>query len=202
MKLGLLADIHEHNDDLRAALEAFRRERVEQVVVLGDVVELCERIGETCRLLSEAGAVGVWGNHDFGLCDEPDERVRRRYPEAALEFMASLRPRLEIEGCLFTHVEPWLDPNEISDLWWYGGPPDTPDRAAKSFEAAPNRFMFIGHLHRWLIATPAKVLDWAGEAPIRLDANERYLIVVAAVCDGRYATFDTHALELVPLRHR
>jgi hypothetical protein len=198
MKLGLLADIHESNENLRAALDRFRAEGVDQVVVLGDLFEMGERIEETCRLLREAGAMGVWGNHDFGLCSDPDERTRHKYAASVLDFMTGLRPRLEVDGCLFTHVEPWLDPEDISDLWYFDGPPDTPEKAAKSFEAVPHRFMFVGHVHRWLIARPGVILGWAGEKPIRLDGDNRYLILVAAVCDGKFAIFDSDTLELVP----
>src|SRR5947208_2163570 len=70
MRLGLLADIHEEVDLLRLALDRFRHEAVDQVVVLGDVAETGERLTETTLLLAGAGAVGVWGNHDFGLCRE------------------------------------------------------------------------------------------------------------------------------------
>jgi hypothetical protein len=64
---------------------------------------------ETVCLLRQVEAVGVWGNHDVGLCFDPDEKIRRRYSAAVLGFMGGLQPRLEIDGCLFTHVEPWLD---------------------------------------------------------------------------------------------
>src|SRR4051794_40977768 len=37
--------------------------------------------------------------------------------------MAALRPRLEVEGCLFVHVEPWLDPERIEDLWYFDDEP-------------------------------------------------------------------------------
>jgi len=198
MKLGLLADIHESNEHLHVALDQFRAEGVDQVVVLGDLFEMGERIEETCRLLDEVGAVGVWGNHDFGICCAPEERTRQKYPDLVLNFMASLRPCLEVDECLFTHVEPWLDPDDISDLWYFDGPPDTPEKAARSFEAVPNRVMFVGHVHRWLIATPGVILGWAGEEPIRLDGDTRYLILVAAVCDGKFAIFDTDTLELIP----
>ena len=86
MKLGLLADIHEHNNDLRMALDAFRRAQFDQVVVLGDVFEMGDRIDESCRLLEEAGAIGVWGNHDFGLCHDPAEQIRQMYSESVLAF--------------------------------------------------------------------------------------------------------------------
>jgi predicted phosphodiesterase len=56
MRFGLIADIHEHVEFLRVALHRFRQERVDQIVVLGDMFETGERIEETCRLLAEAYA--------------------------------------------------------------------------------------------------------------------------------------------------
>src|SRR5947207_12169567 len=124
MKLGIITDIHERNDHLQTALRLFRSKSVDQIVVIGDVFARGERIEETCRLLAEAKAVGVWGNHDFGLCFEPSEEVRAKYPVGVVDFMSSLRPRLDIDGCHFTHVEPWLNPENVADLWYFDGPPD------------------------------------------------------------------------------
>jgi hypothetical protein len=56
------------------------------------------RLQETIAFLAEAGAVGVWGNHDLGLCHERDERFRKRYSRPLFDFMQTLRPRLELEG--------------------------------------------------------------------------------------------------------
>lgn len=100
---------------MRAALGRFESERVDQVVVvIGDLFETGERIEETCRLLAEAKAVGVWGNHDFGLCSS--KKLRSRYPAAVRDYMLTLRPRLDHGGCHFMHVEPWLDPECLEDL--------------------------------------------------------------------------------------
>ncbi len=112
--------------------------------------------------------------------------------------MASLQPRLEIGGCLFTHVEPWLDPHKIEDLWYFDGPPDSAEKLARSFSAVSHRILFIGHMHRWLLGTPNGPVSWRGEAPVRLDNWERYLVVVHAVWDGKCALFDTQTNELVP----
>ena len=68
-------------------------------------------------MLAEAKAIGVWGNHDFGLCVDLDDDIRAKYPSVVIDFMASLRPRLDVGGCHFTHVEPWLNPEEVADLW-------------------------------------------------------------------------------------
>ena len=54
MKLGLLTDIHEHVENLRTALDRFRVEQVNQIVVIGDVFEMGHRIEETCRLTAHS----------------------------------------------------------------------------------------------------------------------------------------------------
>ena len=115
MKLGLITDIHEQVELLRLALDRFDHERVDQVVVIGDVFEMGQRIEETCRLLSQLNAIGVWGNHDDGLCVDPDEEARATYPVAVIDYMTSLRPRLEVGGCHFAHVEPWLNPEDVAE---------------------------------------------------------------------------------------
>lgn len=200
MRLGLLADIHEDDRWLTLALERFRRERVERVVALGDMVlGQGEPMERTVDLLRSAGAVGVWGNHDFGLCHDPPAWVREHFPTPALDFLATFRPRLEIDGCLFTHVEPWLDPFDLDQLWDFNGLLESPERATRNFESHPHRLMFMGHVHRWMIVGRAGRLDWDGTRPIVLPPGERYLVVIAAVCDGRCAVFDTTTNELVPI---
>jgi hypothetical protein len=198
MKVGLLADIHEHTEQLQKAIEVLQKRGADRFVVLGDVFEMGKRIGETVRLLQQVQAVGVWGNHDVGLCFDPTEDVRQRYGAAVLDFMSSLQPRLEIDGCLFTHVEPWLDPHKIEDLWYFDGPPDSREKLARSFAAVPHRALFIGHLHRWLLGMPDGVLPWRGEQQLCLDSGKRYLVVVHAVWDGKCALFDTKTGELTP----
>jgi len=59
MKLGLITDIHENVPALAAALQVCRRSKVDQIIVIGDLFEDGRRIEETCRLLTEAQAIGV-----------------------------------------------------------------------------------------------------------------------------------------------
>jgi hypothetical protein len=198
MKLGILADIHEHTRRLEKAIDLLQQHGAERFVVLGDVFETGKRIEQTVRLLQQVNAVGVWGNHDVGLCFDPDDKVCERYSADVLSFMGSLQPHLEIEGCLFSHVEPWLDPHSVEDLWYFDGPPDSPEKLARSFATVPQRVLFIGHLHRWLLGTPDGLLPWQGAEPVRLDSQNRYLVAVHAVWDGRCVLFDTSTGELTP----
>lgn len=202
MRIGLLADIHDDAMNLRRALRELDRQRVDHVVTLGDMVTWPdpERVAEVVSLLQAAGAIGVWGNHDFGLCHEVDEAVRRTWATEVLQFMSGIQPRLELGPCHFSHVEPWLDPYDLLQLWYYEGPPDTPEKASRSFAAVPHRFLFLGHLHRWLLMTPGRQIPWQGERAIFLGDWERSLVVVAPVFHGCCAVFDTHRMELLPLR--
>lgn len=201
MKLGLVTDIHEHVENLRRALDRFQVEQVEQIVVIGDVFELGHRIKETCRLLTDAKAIGVWGNHDYGLCVEPEVADCARYGDDVIRFMTSLRPRLEIAGCHFAHVEPWLNPEEVADLWYFDGPPDEHGKLDRIFNAVPHRLMFAGHFHKWLLAAPTRIENWNGEAAIDL-SGERYFVVIGALCEGRFAIYDTETSQLIPFNHQ
>lgn len=197
MKLGLLTDIHEHVGNLRTALQSLKTAQVDQIVVIGDIFEMGRNLDETCRLLANAGAIGVWGNHDFGLCVHPTQESHARYSTASLKFMESLTPRLELDNCLFCHIEPWLDAERLEDLWYFEGPPDEHGKLDRIFAASPHRIMFAGHYHRWLLAHPDRIDPWRGERPIQLIGG-RYFAVIGALCEGQFATFDTQTSELVP----
>lgn len=198
MKLGLITDIHEHVVNLKAALDALQKQQVDQIVVIGDLLEMGQRIEETCKLLADAKVIGVWGNHDFGLCgDDVHPDYRMRYSPAVFDYLNTLCARLVVKDCYFAHIEPWLNPEDIVDLWYFDGVPDSKEKLDRIFKNAPNRIMFAGHYHRWLAATPSELLDWNGERPLRLDQGPHF-VVINALCEGSFATFDTVTSELVP----
>jgi hypothetical protein len=203
MLIGILADIHEAVDHLQRALDEFRMQRVDIVVSLGDACDTFGpggRTGEVAALLRAAGAVGVWGNHDVGLCWQVPELIRQRTDPAVLQYMAGMQAQFVVAGCRFSHVEPWLDARRVEDLWYFDGPLDTPDKASRSFAAVPERHLFVGHFHRWLVMTPTGRVDWAGEKPLDLCGAGRYLVVVAPVLSGWCAIFNTASSQLTPLR--
>jgi hypothetical protein len=198
MRLGLLADVHEAVEHLDRAIAALRDQGISRFVVLGDVFETGQRLAPTVARLADLDGVGVWGNHDFGLCGDVAELLRRRYPAEVLTYFGTLKPWLEVDGCRFQHVEPFLDSTNLDDLWSYGG--DGLLDPARSFASCPHRRIFMGHVHRWELRTPEGPVTWDGTAPIRLDAGRRYLVVIHAVQQGWCAWYDTEGDVLCPLR--
>src|SRR5262249_34164874 len=110
------------------------------------------------------------------------------------------QPTLVRDDCLFSHVEPWLNPHDVLQLWYFDGPPDTPEKLARSFNAAPQRVLFSGHMHRWLLACEEGVLPWQGDCPIALAPPRRYLVTVHPLALGHAAIYDTTSGELRPVR--
>jgi hypothetical protein len=201
MRIGIVTDIHDDTARLAAVLDALRALAVDAIVSLGDTSDLYAKwqdVGGVAGLLERHGAVGVWGNHDFGLCRDVSDEARARFPAAALAFMSTMLPRLELAGCYFSHVDPWLDPEKVEDLWCFDGRPEDPDRLARTFAAVPHRACFMGHVHRWFAATEAGPLPWRGEGPLTLEPDRRYLIAVAPVFNGAFAIVDTVAAAVFP----
>jgi hypothetical protein len=202
MRIGIVADVHEAIEPLERALLEFRRRGVDQVVSLGDACDTFSRMGraaEVVALLREVRAVGVWGNHDFGLSYMVPEKLRQQTAPDVLEYMGTMQPHLVVDGCRFSHVEPWLDARKVENLWFYDGPPDTPEKVSRSFGAVPERCLFVGHFHRWLVMTPDGRVAWDGESALALTGEFRYLVVVAPVVLGWCAVYDTSDAQLSPI---
>ena len=198
MRIGILSDIHEAIIPLQNALDLLERERVDRILLLGDLFEVGKRLEETIALLQPFKVIGVWGNHDWGLCGEVLPKIRARFSDSVFEFMQRLQPRIELENCFFQHIEPWLDPTDIQQLWGWFEPFDISERFQKSFAAVADPRMFMGHLHRWFAATPEGILPWKGETPLDLKRHPRSLVVIHAVMMGYGAIYDTQSEILWP----
>jgi predicted phosphodiesterase len=199
MRLGLLADVHEAVDLLREAIGLFRQRGVDEIVFLGDLCAMHKRLDETAALMHQERIAGVWGNHDFGLC-HGHVRAGAQYSPELLAYTTTLRPSLVRDDCLFTHVEPWLDANDILQLWYFEGLPDTPAKLARSFDAVPQRVLMSGHVHRWFLAAPDGPIVWDGTTTVWLRPPARYYVTLHAVVEGHCAIYDSTTGELTPIR--
>ncbi len=198
MRMGLLADIHEDVDRLAAAIGHCRREGADRLLTLGDIFETGERFADAVDLLREAGVGGVWGNHELGLYVGRGDSVESIFDWRTLDYMHLLESRMEVEGVLLGHVLPCIDPTDVQQPWYVERAPLTAEAAAPHFAAFPHRRMFVGHFHRWLAVTPEGALPWSGQQPLPFNFTERYLVVIAAVCDGWCAIYDTESDVLTP----
>jgi hypothetical protein len=202
VRIGLLADIHEDVERLAMGIARCRDEGVDRLYTLGDIFESGIRFRQTVDLLREADVAGVWGNHELGLYVGRGDSVESLFDWSTLEYMHRLQARMEVEGVLLSHVLPCLDPTDVEQPWYVERPPRTAEAAAPNFAAFPHGRMFVGHYHRWLAVTPSGALDWSGERPIQFEPDQRYLVVIAAICHGWCAIYDTETDVLSPCQLR
>lgn len=203
MRIGIVADIHDAVGPVRVALRQFQELGVEKIVTMGDAFETFEPGSpgaQVARDLADAGAIGVWGNHDVGLSHELSAEVRALADPALLAFAERLRPHLVLGECRFCHIEPWRDPRRLEDLWAFDGIPETAEDAVRSFQAVPERVLFIGHFHMWRLIRPGGPVPWDADRPFLMCGPDRYLALVSAVVEGWCAVFDTEVGELTPIR--
>jgi predicted phosphodiesterase len=203
MLLGLITDVHNHSPELARALDLLLARGVDRVVTIGDTCDAFaspDGATEVASLLAACGAVGVWGNHDFGLCRDISDKHRARFGPVVLDYMARMQPFLEIENCYFSHREASVDAHDVVQLWSMSDAPlDLMACAMAGFAATRYDCQFVGHYHRWWATTPRGRIEWEEGEPLVLRPSERYFVVVAAVCDGWCAILDTISGVLQPL---
>ncbi|MFK7734920.1 MAG: metallophosphoesterase [Pirellulaceae bacterium] len=197
MKLGIITDVHESVENLQAALKRLDEVNVERIISIGDFSETGSRLEETCEALLAAGVEGVWGNHDFGICEDARKGVQLKFGSAVAEFAKRQQPELWVDDCLFMHVEPWLDPESLTDLWYLDGLADNEKKRSRIFGRRDFRIAFSGHFHTWFAASEQGMIDWNGQAEIVL-GDSRYFVVIDACLNGAYALFDTETQALTP----
>ncbi len=200
MRLGLLADIHEQHELLARALQYLSCRKIDRFVILGDVFESGRELEKTVALLQGVDWVGVWGNHDFGLCIDVELSTRAKYGTEICEFFGRLQPRCQIDGCRIQHIEPHLNPERIEDLWDFS-PRDQILQPEKAFPPlGDSHTALMGHLHQWIVLSPAGRLDWEGTDPLTLDPTQPHVLAIHAVALGYCAVYDTTARRIEPAK--
>lgn len=168
MKIAVLADIHANIVALEAVLDELRREQIDQLVLLGDMVGYYYEPRAVIAALSAFDCIAIRGNHDrMALEARADEAVladyRRRYGsglDAVFEqfgaqewdWLAQLPESREVAlgrmRILLAHGAPF-DP----DAYIY--PDAAPDRLARVAQGFDGDAIWLGHTH-WPLIKPGR----------------------------------------------
>ncbi|MFM2093145.1 MAG: hypothetical protein RIS70_269 [Planctomycetota bacterium] len=114
--------------------------------------------------------------------------------------MSRMQPWLEFGGCRFSHKDASVDAYDVEQLWALEeNSRDFWARAQAAFAANQHGRQFLGHYHCWWAATPHGPIDWDGIQSLTLLPHERYVVIIAAVFQGKCAVFETDTGVLTPL---
>jgi diadenosine tetraphosphatase ApaH/serine/threonine PP2A family protein phosphatase len=213
MRIALLSDIHANRQALAACLARIRDERVDRVVLLGDIIgyggdpEWCV---DTAMGLVARGGIAIMGNHDAALSDTritmnaeasaAMEWTRGELGPKQRQFLAHLPLAQEEDGRLYVHAEASHPAH-----WDYVSDGAT---AARSMQATTLPISFCGHIHKpalYSLSVTGKMTSFTpvADVPIRLTPGRQWLAVIGAVGQPRdgnpaacYALYDSVSGEL------
>ncbi|HET7152950.1 MAG TPA: metallophosphoesterase family protein [Candidatus Kapabacteria bacterium] len=151
MKLGIISDIHGNLEALETVLKKLEREKVQEIVCLGDIVGYGANPNECCELVRKHCSTVVLGNHDEWAVRLPDRGfVNRNVWESILwtaknieekhrQYFSTLPLIMHSGNLIFTHSTP-ANPQH----WDY-----ITDRtsASKYFQYVEGKLCFVGHSH-------------------------------------------------------
>jgi diadenosine tetraphosphatase ApaH/serine/threonine PP2A family protein phosphatase len=72
MRIGIFSDIHANIEALTAVLEAYKSERIDKYICLGDTVGYGASPNECCDLVRSVAAFTILGNHDAAVAGRMD----------------------------------------------------------------------------------------------------------------------------------
>ena len=214
MRIGLLSDIHGNREALEACLNHATRQKVDQIIFLGDLVGygadpvyVLDRVREEI----EKGARCILGNHDeaaargetSGMNDYARaaiEWTHRALDVDAQQFLTGLPMQISDEDRLFVHSEA-----SSPRSWAYITDVNSAERSLRS---TPHRLTFCGHVHKPQLyhmqpMKPPVLFVPQAATPIPLLGNRQWLAVQGAVGQPRdqnpqaaYSVYDTAKNEL------
>lgn len=210
MRFALISDIHANLEALEAVFSDIEKQKVDEIICLGDVVGYGANPNECCELVSKVCPIVLLGNHDAAAIDALSTQHFNIHAKIAIEwttqnlrkeiktFLKTLALKSTKEMMTLVHATPY-EPN----MWYYI---TSLEEAAFNFQFFDTQLCFVGHTHIPIII----VLDKNKELYVHQDTTinlkdiegSRVLINVGSVGQPRdrnpkscYGIFDTESLQ-------
>ena len=191
MSIVILSDIHSNLESFQAVLQDFSRERVDQVLCLGDVVGYAADPDQCIETLRGLTSHVVAGNHDWAAVGLTDIGYFNPVARAAIEWTASsitadhsaylkgLPLTLCLRGMLLVHATP-CQPESWDYIF-------SLDDAAMSFHHFDQQVCLTGHSHYPIAFAQDKegTISVIWDSTFTLLESHRYLINVGSVGQPR-----------------
>ena len=201
MKYAIISDIHVNPTAFKAVLADARRQKVDRIVCLGDVMGYGYDVVESYMLAKESCDVWLLGNHDAACAGVDADALIRGNPHYDLDIAERRelgRDRLaEIRDLPYTFANrhfacahgDFHAPEDFDYIM-------CADDARSSFCACDRNLMFVGHTHEakvWIL-TENNEIETSGIGKIELKTGCRYVVDVGSVGYPRRNLFSSYAL--------
>src|SRR5512146_217721 len=93
MRIGIFSDVHANIEAMNAVLDAFKSERIDKYVCIGDVVGYGASPNECCDVIRKTAAFTILGNHDAAVAGRMDYSYYYDAARQALDLHAEVLTR-------------------------------------------------------------------------------------------------------------
>ena len=205
MRIGIFSDVHANIEALTAVLDAFKSERIDKYVCIGDVVGYGASPNECCDLVRKTTKFTILGNHDAAVAGRMDYSY---YYDAARQALDLHSRQLSAENMEWLKTLPY-EVREGDLTFCHGSPINleefeyifSVEQAQRCLEIWDDLGMvtFIGHSHlcKSFALTREEVFEVVA-TKFTIRPEHRYIISVGSVGQPRdydprasYTLFDT-----------
>jgi len=210
MRLGIFADIHGNLEALQAVIEAYKKEKIDRYICLGDVVGYGANPNECCQIVFSLVDKIIVGNHDIASCGHFNIKwfnttaqkailwTQQHLSEENLKWLDSLPYTCQEKKVIFSHGLP-----HKPEKFYYDDDLELIQDCYRELGTS-SYLSFMGHTHRSIVFVVenkgGKInVDPQFKSTLRLqNGGKQYLLNVGSVGQPRdgdpracYAIYDT-----------
>jgi len=190
MRTVYLADIHSNLEALLSTVNSFKKNNIDKVIFLGDIVGYGADPNECIRIIKEISDIIIAGNHDCAcagkdtiesfnpIAKEAAQWTRNVLTDQNRDFLLSLPLKEKTNDAVYVHATPYFP-----ESWQY----ITTATASKlCFERFARQFCFIGHSHVpaiFILNNTGSISEKSGK--INISKRSKYIINCGSVGQPR-----------------
>lgn len=191
MKTGIISDIHGNFEALKAVLDALKKEKVDRIVCLGDVVGYGPDPNLCIDRIKQTAFATIMGNHDAAAINSISTHDFNENARIAIEWTQKV---LGFEQVMFLNTLPmvftekdWMAVHatpKAPEAWDYIF---TESQIVQNLKAMEKPICFIGHSHMPIafIQEPNGDILVRNAEEIHFEPSKKYLINVGSVGQPR-----------------
>ena len=191
MRYGIFSDIHSNLEALDAVIEAYRKEKIDRYLCVGDVVGYASSPKECIEKIRMLTMITVAGNHDWASVNLISTDYFNPFAKEAVFWT---QRNLDEEGRYFLEHLMLVYKNE--DLTMVHGTLDEPGDfnymtdgyiASRTFELLETNICFVGHTHvpGVFIKSKDSRIRYQEDSNINIKEDSKYIINVGSVGQPR-----------------
>lgn len=201
MKIAVFSDIHGNKYALNAIIESAKKEKVDKIICLGDIMGIGPNPKECLDIIMENEIEMLLGNHELyflkgtdineNLCDGEKNHhkwIRNNLDKKYYNYLIKRPLKIEIDNMLFSH---YIINDEKSSYPFYHFDIISNGEMFKMLINSNYKYIFIGHYHdAFELEYENKFIVDVGSSGCVKDKITSYILIDNGLYEKKYINYD------------